>query len=34
MPIDANTIICRRDRELRDRLRAAPDVQLAQRKVE
>ncbi len=34
MPIDTNAIICRRDRELRDRLRAAPDVQLAQRKVE
>lgn len=34
MPVDAKALICRRDRELRERLRAAPDVQLAQRKVD
>lgn len=34
MPHAPATLICRRDRELRERLRAAPDVQLAQRKVD
>jgi len=34
MPIDTTVLLCRRDRELRERLRAASDVQLAQRKVE